>query len=226
MATSLAIAVLATKRYRGQALAQSIAERTQCHVVPLTRPDPAVLHQCCTVLIESDMNLHGDLELIRAIMVQNPDAVVIVLGSAESAEDIAKLAEAGASGYIPADADLEEMLAIVQSAAKGQFICPPQINHKLFRQLAVLAQNRELCVLQDAGLTTRERQVLNLLRHSLDKREIADRLCVSECTIKSHVHRVRRKLANDGPFSNGLLVENRRSLHLQARSQSSTRPVP
>lgn len=200
MATSLAIAVLAMKKYRGQAFAQSIAERTQCHVVPLTRPDPAVLSRCCTILIESDVNLESLLGLIQTIAVQNPDVVVVVLGSAESAEDIAKLAEAGACGYLPADADFEEMLAIVLSAAKGEFICPPQINHKLFRQLAALAQNRELCALQDAGLTMRERQVLSLLRHSLGKREIADRLCVSECTVKSHVHRVRQKLANSGPF--------------------------
>ncbi len=206
MATSLAIALFAMKKYRGQALAQSITERTQDPVVPLTRPDPIVLNRCCKILIESDMNLEGELELIHTITVQNPDAVVVVLGSTESAEDIAKLAEAGACGYVPADADFEEMLAIVQSVAKGEFICPPRINHKLFRQLAALAQNRELCVLQDAGLTTRERQVVSLLGHSLSKREIADRLCVSECTVKSHVHRVRKKLANKGLF-----VENQRA---------------
>ncbi len=221
MATSLAIAVLAMKKYRGQALAQSIADRTQCPVVPLTRPDPVVLNRCCTILIESDMNLEGGLELIQTIRMQNPDAVVVVLGSAESAEDIAKLAEAGACGYLPADADFEEMLAIVQSAAKGVFICPPHINHKLFRQLAALAQNRELCVLQDAGLTTRERQVLSLLRQSPGKRWIADRLCVSERTIKSHVHRVRKKLANNGSF-----VENQRSSRLQLHSPGSTPRVP
>jgi DNA-binding NarL/FixJ family response regulator len=221
MATSLAIAVLAMKKYRGQALAQSIAERTRCHVVPLTKPDPAVLNRCSRVLIESDMNLQGDLELIHTITLQNPEAVVVVLGSGESAEDIAKLAEAGACGYLPADADFEEMLAIVQYAAKGEFICPSRVNHKLFRQLAALAQNRELCVLQVAGLTTRERQVLSLLRDSLGKREIADRLCVSECTIKSHVHRVRQKLAGNGPF-----VEGQRSLHLQVHSSGSNPLMP
>jgi DNA-binding NarL/FixJ family response regulator len=201
MATSLAIAVLATKKYRGQAIARSIAERTQCAVVPLTTPEPDVLSRCCTVLIESDLNIEHQMELIHTIKMQNPDAAVVVLGSAESPEDIARLAEAGACGYLPANADFEEMLAISKSAVKGEFICPPQTSHQLCRQLAALAQRRELCVLQEAGLTTRERQVLGLLRDSVGKREIADRLCVSECTVKSHVHRVRQKLSNSGPLA-------------------------
>ncbi len=201
MATSLAIAVIAMKKYRSEALAQSIIERTQDPVVPLTKPDPIFLNRCRKILIESDINLQGELELIQTIMIENPNAVVVVLGSTESPEDIAKLAGAGACGYVPADADFEEMLAIVRSAAKGEFICPPRINHKLFRQLAALAQYRELCVLQDAGLTIRERQVVSLLGNSLNKREIANRLCVSECTVKSHVNRVRKKLAeNDSRF--------------------------
>ena len=198
MVTSLAISVFTMKRYRGEALARSIAERTHGPVVPLTRPDAIVLNRCPRVLIESDMNLQDDVEVIRTITAQFPETVVVILGSGESAEDIAKLAEAGACGYVSAEDDFEQMLAIVQSAAKGEFICPSRINHKLFRQLAALAINRELRILQDAGLTTRERKVLSLLGHSLSKEEIADRLCVSEYTIKSHVHRVRQKLSNNG----------------------------
>ena len=126
MATSLAIAVFAKKKYRCEALAQLIAKRTQELVVPLTRPDSIVLNRCRKILIDSDMNLQSELELIHTITVQNPHAMVVVLGSAESAEDIAKFAEAGACGYVPADADFEEMLAIVLSAAIGEFICPPR----------------------------------------------------------------------------------------------------
>ena len=200
MATSLAIAVFAKKKYRCEALAQLIAKRTQELVVPLTRPDSIVLNRCRKILIDSDMNLQSELELIHTITVQNPHAMVVVLGSAESAEDIAKFAEAGACGYVPADADFEEMLAIVLSAARGEFICPPRINHKLFRQLATLAQNRGLCV-QDAELSIRERQVVSLWGHSLSKKEIATRLCVSEYTVKSHVHRIRKKLTNHGLFA-------------------------
>jgi len=197
MAASLAIAVLAITKYRGNAFALSLAARTQGNVVPLIKPDPIVLNRCSRVLVESGMNLQGDLELIRAITIQNPETVVVILGCGESAENIAKLAEAGACGYVPAEADFEEMLAIVQSATKGEFICPSRINYKLFRRLAALALNRELCILQDAGLTTRERQVLSLLG-SLSKEEIADRLCVSEDTIKSHLYRVRQKLTSNG----------------------------
>jgi len=216
MATSPAIGVFAMKKYGGQAFAQSIAERTRESVVPLTRLDPTVLNQCEKILVESEMHLQDELRLIRAIAGQNPEIVIVVLGSVESAEDIAKLAEAGACGYVPADADFEEMLAIVRSAAKGEFICPPRINFELFLQLAALAQNRQSCSLRDAGLTSRERQVLHLLDRFLSRREIANRLCVSECTVKSHVYRVRKKLANNVPAG-----QNQSPHRLKASSQPS-----
>lgn len=192
------IAVLAQRRHSGEALALSIAKRTSRMVVALTGPDSSVLTSCSRVLVESDLHLESTLKLIREIKLAHPNVVLVVLGSSESEEDIAKIADAGACGYIPANASFEEMLSLLRTVRTGEFVCPPHITHALFSYLAALARNRRIGLLQSAGLTMRERQIAELSASYLSNREIADQLCVAECTIKSHIHRLRKKLNCSG----------------------------
>ena len=76
-------------------------------------------------------------------------------------------------GYVPADTSFCEMLSIIRSARKGEFSCPPRITHALFSRLAALARNRDLDLRRTSGLTTRERQIMELLAESLSNKEIA-----------------------------------------------------
>jgi len=193
-ASSPAMAVLGTSKYRAEALALSLSAHTEQDVVPLTQPELSVLARTSTVLVELDMNLESALKLIRDITIQHPDATVVVLGLLESEVSIANLAKAGACGYVPADASFRELLSIIQSARKGEFSCPPHITHALFSHMAESARNRNMALLQASGLTMRERQIIEFLAQDLSNREIADRLSISKCTVKNHVHRLLRKL--------------------------------
>ena len=190
------IAVIAKNKYRGEALALSIARHTKRTVVPLTKLESTVLTSCLRILVESDANLEGTLKLIREVTTNHPNLVLVVLGSLESEEDIAKLGEAGACGYVPADASFKEMLTIMRTARTGEFICPPHVNHALFSWLAILTGKERICHLQSAGLTMRERQIAELLTNYHTNEEIADHLCVAKCTVKSHVHRLKKKLSS------------------------------
>jgi len=192
------IAVLATSRYRAEALALSISAHSQHDACPLTQAESSVLACCSTILIELGVNMESVLKLVRDTTVQYPDATVLVLGFVESEEGVVKLAEAGASGYIPADASFQDMLSIIQSARQGEFACTPHVTYALFSRLAELARNQEMDFLLDSGVTTREQQILELLTQDLSNKEIADRLCVSENTVKNHVHNLLRKLGVSG----------------------------
>jgi len=188
------IAVVAANRYRAEALALSISAHSEHDTFPLTQAESSALGGFSTVLIDMDVTLDSALRLILTMTTQCPNATVVVLGVVESEESIVRLAEAGASGYVPANASFQEMLSIIQSARKGEFACPPDVTYVLFSRLAELARNQEMTFLQASGLTTREQQVMKLLAQDLSNEEIAERLCVSEYTVKNHVHHVLRKL--------------------------------
>ena len=188
------IAVLATSRYRAEALALSISAHSEHDAYPLTQAESSVLACCSTILLELDVNMESVLKLVRDTTVEYPDATVLVLGFVESEEGVVKLAEAGASGYVPADASFQEMLSIIQSARHGEFACTPHVTYALFSRLTELTRNQEMDFLLDSGVTIREQQVLELLTQDLSNKKIADQLCVSKNTVKNHVHNVLRKL--------------------------------
>jgi two-component system, NarL family, nitrate/nitrite response regulator NarL len=134
--------------------------------------------------------------LIRHTAARRPDAPIIVLGSVESEENIAKLAKAGASGYVPANASFHEMLSIVLTARKGEFACTPDVTYVLFARLAELAQDHATMekTAPISALTIRERQVLALLGKGANNKEIADALSISVITVKNHVHHILTKM--------------------------------
>ena len=189
-----AIAVLATSKYRAECLALSISAHSEHDTCPLTKAESSVLARFSKILLDLDADLESVLKLVRDTTLRRPDATVVVVGLAESEEDVIKLAEAGASGYIPANASLQDVLAVIHSARQGEFACPSDVTYTLFSRLAELARNQDVEFCQVSGITIRERQVMELVAQDLSNKEIADRLCVSEYTVKNHVHHVLRKL--------------------------------
>src|SRR5438876_2507305 len=147
-----AIAVLASSRYRAEAIAFSISAHTDQNIFPLTQSESSGLSNFSTVLVQLDLNLESTLELVQHANTQCPDATVVVLGLAESTESIVRLAEAGASGYVPANASFAEMLSIVQSARKGEFACTSDVTYALFSRLAELARSEDINCSQALGI--------------------------------------------------------------------------
>ena len=191
---SPSVAVFARSRYRSEALAFSINARTGQTAFPLTRLEPSAFDHGSTVLMEVDTNIESTSALIRTIRSVHPHARIVVLGISESEENIVKFAEAGASGYVAAGASFDEMLFIISSVRSGDFLCTPDVTHSLFCRLAALAQEQVLDSLMAASLTIRERQIMALLTRDFTNKEIGRTLCVSEFTVKNHVHHLLTKL--------------------------------
>jgi DNA-binding NarL/FixJ family response regulator len=188
------ITVLAASVFRAEALARSISRGIQQEVAFVAEPRSRAPVLTSKVLVEVDTNIDATLDLIQHAASQGSDAAVVVLGTLESEEQIARLAKAGASGYVPAHASFQEMLAVVQSARKGEFACTTDVTYILFSRLAQLTRSQEVKGFQTSGLTIRERQVLELLAQGLSNKEIGNSLCISEVTAKNHVHRLLGKV--------------------------------
>lgn len=99
--------------------------------------------------------------------------------------------DAGFHGYVSKDASLHDLVRTIESVARGEVVCSPRIVASLFREVA----RRGPGMSGDAGirLTSRERQILDLIDQYLSNKEIARALHISVSTVKNHVHNILAK---------------------------------
>lgn len=149
------------------------------------------------VLVSTHLPEQGALHLTKAITNQNPTTDVLVLGVTERKEQVLQYVEAGAVGYIVKDDTVEDMLAAIRAAQKGKALVSPKIAAALMNRVSDLAgmfADLETGVMENAGLTSRELEVLECLGKNLTNQEIAERLVIEVGTVKNHVHSILSKL--------------------------------
>ena len=104
--------------------------------------------------------------------------------------------KAGASGFLLKDVPPEELLFAIRSVHSGDSVVAPSTTRRLIDQFAALLPDGDQGIPAEvADLTEREREVLTLVAQGLSNAEIAQRLFVSEATVKTHVGRVLAKLS-------------------------------
>jgi DNA-binding NarL/FixJ family response regulator len=102
--------------------------------------------------------------------------------------------KAGASGFLLKDVPPAELLFAIRAVHSGDSVVAPSTTRRLIDQFAGLLPGGEANPNELAELTDREREVLTLVAQGLSNAEIAQRLFVSEATVKTHVGRVLAKL--------------------------------
>ncbi len=130
-------------------------------------------------------------ELVRQIGAK-ADTPLVVLGAPDDDEQVIALAELGVMGFVECDAGLDDLVAAVVSASRGEAGFPPRIATMLLRRVSALGARRS--TVDVAELTVREGQVAELIAEGLSNKEIAARLCIEVPTVKNHVHNILEKL--------------------------------
>lgn len=123
-------------------------------------------------------------------------ARVVVVAVDDGEDEVLGWAEAGVAGYVTREGSLAEVVAAVQGAAAGELHCSPQIAASLLRRLTFLAsQVRErVAPAAPVHLTTREREIVELIARGLSNKGIARQLGIEPATAKNHVHNILSKL--------------------------------
>jgi len=148
------------------------------------------------VLLDFGLADHDSLSLTATVHAEVPGARVIVMGLLPLQEDVANYVRAGASGFIMKDASFDDFFATIRAVAGGAEVLPQALTNSLFSQIARNAVvSGKAKVIESVSLTSRERQVIDLLGEGLSNKEIATRLHIAVHTVKSHVHNVLEKLA-------------------------------
>jgi DNA-binding NarL/FixJ family response regulator len=143
------------------------------------------------VLLDLEMPDLGGIEACAAIRSRHPQVEVLILTVSENEPDVWSALRMGAAGYLLKDMPPSELIEAVLDAGRGEPRIAQRMAGRMLREFAGGVRSAGDPLLE---LSPREREVLALLAEGLRNREIAERLFVSETTVKTHVRHVLEKL--------------------------------
>lgn len=150
------------------------------------------------VLMDVRMPEMDGVQATRLIAKSDSNARIIILTTFDLDEYVYSALRAGASGFLLKDAPPDQLLLAIRAVASGDAVVAPSVTRRLLENYAHRLPAAELSERAEDErlelLTSREREVLLLLARSLSNAEIAQRLVLSEATVKSHVGRILAKL--------------------------------
>lgn len=170
-----------------------------CERAKLLRPD--------IVLMDIHMPRLDGIEATRRLVREHPEMSVIILTMYGDEQHLFEAVKAGAKGYVLKDADPKQLLETIRAAYRGEAWLEPTMAHKMLEEFRRLSRTelREDTV----HLTTREREILELLARGASNHEIARRLGIAEKTVRNRLSLIFSKLH----------VNNRTQAALKARDE-------
>jgi len=130
----------------------------------------------------------------RQIKEEMPECAIVVLTIYHDDEHLFAAIKAGASGYVLKDAPPEQTVEAIRAAAGGEGFLYASLVSRVLDEFSRISRLRAAAKEVFAELTRREMQVLELLGEGLRNREIAERLYISEKTVKNHMSSILAKL--------------------------------
>jgi DNA-binding NarL/FixJ family response regulator len=154
----------------------------------------AVCSQPDVVLMDVRMPVMDGVTATARLKASLPDCRVIILTTFDEDESIFDGLKAGAVGYLLKDVSSEKLNEAIRAAAHGDYFLLPSITAKVVAEFSRLAKASTPIQDMPNPLSGREVEILGLVSEGLSNREIADRLVISEGTVKNHLTNILSKL--------------------------------
>jgi two-component system, NarL family, response regulator len=139
-------------------------------------------HRPDITLMDLRMPEMSGIAAIDAIRAEDDQALIIILTTYDSDEDVYRAMRAGAKAYVLKDAYREELLECIRRVCRGQMFVSPEVATKLANRIS------------EEELTNRELEILTFLAEGKSNKLIARTLNISEGTVKTHVKSILEKL--------------------------------
>jgi DNA-binding NarL/FixJ family response regulator len=143
------------------------------------------------VLMDIQMPGLNGIEATRKIVRADPEVGVVVVTMFEEDDSVFAAMRAGARGYVLKGGDADEVVKVVSAVAQGEAHFGPDVARRL---MGFFSAPKHAPTEAFPMLTAREGEVLDLIARGLNNTEIADRLYVSQKTVRNHVSNVFAKL--------------------------------
>jgi DNA-binding NarL/FixJ family response regulator len=159
-----------------------------------------------------DINMPGNgIAAAAQIAHQLPDIAIVMLTVSRDDADLFDALRAGASGYLLKDTDPVRLPEALKGVLEGEAALPRTLVARVIDEFRERGRRKKLVFGKNRGveLTSREWEVLDLLHQKLTTAEIAERLFVSQVTVRSHIAAILKKLRVESRAEALKLLEER-----------------
>ncbi|UFJ38937.1 response regulator transcription factor [Brevibacillus humidisoli] len=196
MAQSYRVLIADDHPHAREAVRSLLAEDQAFVLVGEARNGTEALEQCRRLqpnLVLMDINMPGcdGLEATRQIKQHYPEIKVVVLSVSDNIADLFTAIQFGAQGYLLKNLDPDDWLTYLHALMEGTVEQSRELAGKLLYQFREGITDEEVT---PSVLTLREREILLYVAKGETNRQIADRLVISEHTVKNHIKNILEKL--------------------------------
>ena len=152
-------------------------------------------------LILMDIGMPGcdGLEATRRIKQELPAVTIVMLTVRDEEEKLFEAIKNGSQGYLLKNMRSQEILALLRGAVQGEAAITPALAGRMLEEFRRLSREAPWAPEEeDVALTRRELEVLGLVAEGAADKEIAEALCISLHTVKSHIRNILAKLHMSG----------------------------
>jgi two-component system response regulator DevR len=196
----LQVYLLAENRLFREALSRILNKRSDLHVCGAAAFNTVPLAAMAElkpeiILADSSALIAVDDPVLPRLRKMVPGVKIVMIGMDPDPNLFLQAVREGALGYVLKDASASEVATAVRTVINKEAFCPQTLLLSLFDALAnPRTTDPNARVKRELGLSRREQQLIHMISEGLTNKEIADRLNLSEQTIKNHVHRMLRKV--------------------------------
>lgn len=155
------------------------------------------------ILMDVKMPAVGGLEATRRIKAEMPSIRILMLTVSEDDGDLFAAIKSGAQGYLLKSTSVADLIRFIQSAMTGEAAISGTMAAKMLNEFAHPAVGAD-------ELSEREQEVLQYVAAGFSNRDIAERLCITESTVKKHLRNILAKLHVQNRVQAAMLARERR----------------
>lgn len=144
--------------------------------------------KCDIALVDLNMKGMGGIELIDHMKRMYPEIKILVLTTFYDDKNITDAISKGADGYLLKDSGKDAILGAVGQLMNGISVLDPKV---MLRLTTLMNKNEEVTLYDE--MTGREREIASLLAEGLTNKQIADKLYISEGTVKNYISSIYDK---------------------------------
>lgn len=151
----------------------------------------------------------GGLDAIPAILEVAPAQKIIMLTVSEDGDDVTTALDRGATGYVLKGVGASALAEVIRTVASGERYVAPTLSAKLLSRKAPSLPGKSSLV---AGLTPREKEVLQLVAAGMSNKHVAIELDLQEKTVKHHMTQIMTKLGVANRTEAAMVLRDAREL--------------